>query len=99
MATSGLNVDPKTLANDIKMSKLGLRLYSWGGKNACVMRKRKKNYKVNEMKTILKATRLLLASHPAHRPSLPENSTQSSGSRSKASRGHRRHSPFKQLSV
>lgn len=42
MATSGLNVDPKTLANDIKMSKLGLRLYSWGGKNACVMRKRKK---------------------------------------------------------
>lgn len=42
MATSGLNVDPKTLANDIKMSKLGLRLYFWGGKNACVMRKRKK---------------------------------------------------------
>lgn len=41
--------------------------------------KEKNNYKVNEMKPILKAIRLLLASHPAHRPSLPQNSTQSSG--------------------
>lgn len=66
MATSRLNVDPKTLANDIKMSKLGRRLYSWGGKNACVIRKRKKKtYKVNEMKPILKAIRKASISIPS----------------------------------
>lgn len=30
MATSRLNVNPKTLANDIKVSKLGQCLYSEG---------------------------------------------------------------------